>query len=83
MRGQIAARSASGIMNEPGFGRPNQVGLGGLQPDDSDASYAPFRDALLADPDVQCTVYHVTASGEPRPSAIVGGLAGSGSWFIA
>jgi uncharacterized membrane protein len=34
--------------------------------DDSDAAYAPFRDALLADPDVQCTVYQVPASGDPR-----------------
>ena len=34
--------------------------------DDSDAPYAPLRDALLADPDVQCTVYHVTPGGEPR-----------------
>lgn len=34
--------------------------------DDSDAPYAPLRDALVADPDVQCTVYHVTAGGEPR-----------------
>jgi uncharacterized membrane protein len=34
--------------------------------DDSDASYAPLRDALLADPDVQCTVYQVGPGGEPR-----------------
>jgi uncharacterized membrane protein len=34
--------------------------------DDSDATYAPFRDALLADPDVQCTVYHVPSNGLPR-----------------
>ncbi len=34
--------------------------------DDSDAPYAPVRDALLADPDVQCTVYSVGPSGEPR-----------------
>jgi uncharacterized membrane protein len=37
-----------------------------LDEDDSEAPYAPFRDALLADPDVQCTVYTVTAAGEPR-----------------
>ncbi len=34
--------------------------------EDADAPYAPFRDALLADPDVQCTVYHVPASGPPQ-----------------
>jgi uncharacterized membrane protein len=35
--------------------------------DDSDAAYAPFRDALLADPDIQCTVYHVPQGGsEPQ-----------------
>jgi uncharacterized membrane protein len=33
--------------------------------DDSDAPYAPFRDALLADPDVQCTVFSVSPGGEP------------------
>jgi uncharacterized membrane protein len=31
--------------------------------DDSDAPYAPFRDALLADPDIQCTVYLVPPGG--------------------
>jgi uncharacterized membrane protein len=31
--------------------------------EDSDAAYAPFRDALLADPDVQCTVFSVPAGG--------------------
>lgn len=49
----------------PGLARPNQPRPFGEE-DDSDAPYAPFRDALLADPDVQCTVYHVTAGGEPR-----------------
>jgi uncharacterized membrane protein len=44
-------RLAPGLVNDPGF--------------DSAAPYAPFRDALLADPDIQCTVYHVTSSGEP------------------
>jgi uncharacterized membrane protein len=34
--------------------------------DDSDAPYAPLRDALLADPDIQCTVYRVTAGGDLR-----------------
>jgi uncharacterized membrane protein len=45
------------------FVRPNQQRL---DEDDSDAPYAPFRDALLADPDVQCTVYHVSGAGMPR-----------------
>ncbi|HTU17176.1 MAG TPA: hypothetical protein VMG10_03880 [Gemmataceae bacterium] len=31
--------------------------------DDSDAPYAPFRDALLADPDIQCTVFTVPPGG--------------------
>jgi uncharacterized membrane protein len=35
--------------------------------EDSDAPYAPFRDALLADPDIQCTVYVVPPGGsEPQ-----------------
>ncbi len=35
--------------------------------EDADAPYAPFRDALLADPDVQCTVYVVPPGrGEPQ-----------------
>jgi uncharacterized membrane protein len=34
--------------------------------EDSDAAYAPFRDALLADPDVQCTVYTAPVAGAPR-----------------
>src|SRR5205814_10388031 len=33
---------------------------------DSDADYAPLRDALSADPDVQCTVYLVPQGGTPR-----------------
>jgi uncharacterized membrane protein len=49
---------------ESGFNRPNTAPRVG--DDDSDAAYAPFRDALLADPDVQCTVYQVFAGGEPR-----------------
>jgi uncharacterized membrane protein len=50
---------------ETGFFRP----AGGVaEPgEDSDAPYAPFRDALLADPDIQCTVYHVPSGGsEPQ-----------------
>lgn len=31
--------------------------------DDADAPYAPFRDALLADPDIQCMVFTVPAGG--------------------
>jgi uncharacterized membrane protein len=35
--------------------------------EDADAAYAPFRDALLADPDIQCTVYTVPpGGGEPQ-----------------
>jgi uncharacterized membrane protein len=35
--------------------------------EDSDTAYAPFRDALLADPDIQCTVYSVPPGGaEPQ-----------------
>jgi uncharacterized membrane protein len=35
--------------------------------EDEDAAYAPFRDALLADPDVQCTVFSVPpGGGEPQ-----------------
>ena len=34
--------------------------------DDSDAPYAPFRDALLADADIQCVVYQVSAGGPAR-----------------
>jgi uncharacterized membrane protein len=34
--------------------------------DDSDAPYAPFRNALVADPDIQCTVYIVPQGGEPQ-----------------
>jgi uncharacterized membrane protein len=33
---------------------------------DSDAAYAPFRDALAADPDVQCTVFQVPPGAAPR-----------------
>jgi uncharacterized membrane protein len=48
--------------DQPGGANPRP----GEPGDDADAPYAPFRDALLADPDIQCTVYHVTANGEPR-----------------
>jgi uncharacterized membrane protein len=51
---------------EPGFTRPGQPRIVGEPGDDSDAPYAPFRDALLADPDVQCIVYHVPSGGLPR-----------------
>jgi uncharacterized membrane protein len=48
---------------EPGLARP----LPRLtEESDADAAYAPVRDALVADPDVQCTVYHMTAAGEAR-----------------
>jgi uncharacterized membrane protein len=47
--------------SETGFFRPARV-LG--EPgDDSDAPYAPFRDALLADPDIQCSVFTVPPGG--------------------
>jgi uncharacterized membrane protein len=48
---------------ESGFARQQRPGG---DYDDSDAPYAPFRDALLADPDVQCTVYLVPPGGDPR-----------------
>jgi uncharacterized membrane protein len=49
---------------DTGLFRPNR---GGEADDDSDAAYAPFRDALTDDPDVQCTVYTVPPGGaEPR-----------------
>jgi uncharacterized membrane protein len=38
----------------------------GFDEDDSDAPYAPFRNALLADPDIQCTVYAVPQGIEPQ-----------------
>jgi uncharacterized membrane protein len=47
--------------SEIGFMRPARVVA---EPgEDADAPYAPFRDALLADPDIQCTVYVVPAGG--------------------
>ena len=49
-----------------GSAEPGQARIGVEPGDDSDAAYAPFRDALLADPDVQCIVYHVPSSGLPR-----------------
>jgi uncharacterized membrane protein len=51
--------SASGFFR---FARGSGDGLG----DDSDAPYAPFRDALLDDPDIQCTVFTVSGGGEPQ-----------------
>ena len=49
----------------PGLARPGGQRFGEGD-DDPDAPYAPFRDALLADPDIQCTVYHVSAGGKPQ-----------------
>src|SRR5262249_56121746 len=46
---------------ETGLFRPARVV--GEPDEDSDAAYAPFRDALLADPDIQCTVYVVPPGG--------------------
>ncbi len=51
---------------DPGFAAPRQARGAGEAGDDSDAPYAPFRDALLADPDVQCTVYSVPGNGDLR-----------------
>jgi uncharacterized membrane protein len=48
---------------ETGFFRPARVP--GEIGDDSDAPYAPFRDALLADADIQCTVFTVPSGGQP------------------
>ncbi len=45
---------------------PRTAQLAGEPGDDADAAYAPFRDALVADPDVQCTVYQVPPGGVPR-----------------
>jgi uncharacterized membrane protein len=48
----------------PGPSRPRRVVE---EPgEDSEAAYAPFRDALLADPDIQCTVYQVSPGGLPQ-----------------
>jgi len=50
---------------QTGFLRPARIF--GEPDDDSDAPYAPFRDALLADPDIQCTVFTVPpGGGAPR-----------------
>jgi uncharacterized membrane protein len=49
---------------EAGFARPTRVVA---EPgEDADTAYAPFRDALLADADVQCTVYLVPQGGMPQ-----------------
>src|SRR5262249_52992217 len=53
--------------SQTGFLRPARV-FGGPD-DDSDAPYAPFRDALLADPDVQCSVFTVSPGG-PQPPRV-------------
>src|SRR5205085_1991352 len=51
--------------SEAGFFRPARAVA---EPgEDADAPYAPLRDALLADPDIQCTVYAVPPGGsEPQ-----------------
>jgi uncharacterized membrane protein len=50
-----------------GLFRQQQARAFGEPGEDADAAYAPFRDALLADPDVQCTVYTVPlGGGEPQ-----------------
>src|SRR5205823_2349002 len=49
---------------DTGFSRPTRVV--GEPGEDADAAYAPFRDALLADPDVQCTVYVVPQGAAPQ-----------------
>jgi uncharacterized membrane protein len=52
--------------SEGGFFRAfNRVG-GGNPDEDADADYAPFRDALVADRDIQCTVYQVPPGAAPR-----------------
>ncbi len=45
---------------------PRQTQFTGEAGEDTEAAYAPLRDALVADPDVQCTVYQVTPGGVPR-----------------
>jgi uncharacterized membrane protein len=51
--------------SDGGIFRAVNRALGGGE-EDADAPFAPFRDALLADPDIQCTVYHVPSGGMPR-----------------
>jgi uncharacterized membrane protein len=64
---------------ETGFYRPTR---GGEElPDDSDAPYAPFRDALLADPDIQCTVYVVPPGGSEPQRVLTKGTAYMGNAF--
>ena len=49
--------------------------FGGVPDEDSESSEAPFRDALLADPDIQCSVYGLPpGGGEPR--RVLSGVAG-------
>jgi uncharacterized membrane protein len=50
---------ASGLFR---FGR----GFGDGRGNDSEAPYAPFRDALLEDPDIQCTVFMVSGGQSLR-----------------
>src|SRR5262249_22716378 len=54
--------------SEFGYFRPTRVVA---EPgEDSDAPYAPLRDALLADPDIQCTVYLVPP-GRSEPERVL------------
>jgi uncharacterized membrane protein len=52
--------------SDGGFFRAVNRALGGGGDQDSDAPYAPFRDAMLADADIQCVVYQVSAGGPAR-----------------
>jgi hypothetical protein len=52
--------------SDGGFYRAVNRALGGGGNEDSDAPYAPLRDALLADADVQCVVYQVSPGGPAR-----------------
>jgi uncharacterized membrane protein len=49
--------------------------------EDADAPYAPFRDALLADPDIQCTVYVVPPGGSAPQRVLTRETAHMGSAF--
>jgi uncharacterized membrane protein len=52
--------------SDGGFFRAVNRVIGGNAGEDADADYAPFRDALTADPDIQCTVYQVPPGAVPR-----------------
>jgi uncharacterized membrane protein len=65
--------------SEAGLFRPAKVVA---EPgEDSDAPYAPFRDALLADPDIQCTVYVVPPGGSAPLRVLTKETAHLGSGF--